>query len=347
MIAVPAGMRVLVATKPVDFRRGADSLAALVREQLRHDPFSATIFIFRSKRADRLKILAWDGSGLVLFWKRLEHGAFRWPPISDGMMRLTASQLAALVDGMDWSRLRARELAGRSTRVAIAQAKTMHRRAIETDQNFSAPHAGLALALIADYVSDWAEDPAQALNEAERWARRAVELNEQEPLSHLALGSVLLWRRDLVGALTEFRRMVALDPNFASGYTAMGLGLMYAGQPAEALESIAVAMRLDPHYPSIVLHFLAQAEFSLGKYDMAAQHLRERIARTPGTDSSRMMLAACYGHLGRLEDARMAWAELLKVNPGFSLVQREHVLPYKNAADFRRIADGLAKAGLP
>ena len=111
MITVPAGIRVLVATKPVDFRRGADSLAALVREQLQHDPFSGTIFIFRSKRADRLKILAWDGSGLVLFWKRLEHGAFRWPPISDGVMRLSASQLAALVDGLDWSRLHARDIA--------------------------------------------------------------------------------------------------------------------------------------------------------------------------------------------------------------------------------------------
>ena len=55
MIAVPAGVRVLVATKPVDFRRGADSPAALVSEQLKHDPFSGTIFIFRSKRADRLK----------------------------------------------------------------------------------------------------------------------------------------------------------------------------------------------------------------------------------------------------------------------------------------------------
>jgi hypothetical protein len=55
MIAVPAGMRVLVASKPVDFRKGADGLAALVREQLRHDPFSGTIFIFRSKRADRQK----------------------------------------------------------------------------------------------------------------------------------------------------------------------------------------------------------------------------------------------------------------------------------------------------
>ena len=111
MIAASAGVKVMVATKPVDFRKGADGLDALVREQLRHDPFTGTIFVFRSKRADRLKILAWDGSGLVLFWKRLEHGAFRWPPISDGVMRLSASQLAALVDGMDWSRLYARDIA--------------------------------------------------------------------------------------------------------------------------------------------------------------------------------------------------------------------------------------------
>ncbi len=111
MITVPAGIRVLVATKPVDFRSGADRLAALVREALGEDPFSGTIFVFRCKRADRVKIVAWDGSGLVLFWKRLEQGAFRWPPISDGMMRLTASQLAALIDGMDWSRLQVRDIA--------------------------------------------------------------------------------------------------------------------------------------------------------------------------------------------------------------------------------------------
>jgi len=107
-------VKVLIAVKPVDFRKGGDGLAALVREALGEDPFSGTIFIFRSKRADRLKIVAWDGSGLVLLWKRLEHGAFRWPPISDGVMRLTASQLAALVDGMDWPRLHARDV-GRPT----------------------------------------------------------------------------------------------------------------------------------------------------------------------------------------------------------------------------------------
>jgi transposase len=110
MITVPAGLRVLIATKPVDFRRGADGLTALVRETLGEDPFSGTIYVFRSKRADRVKMVAWDGTGLVLLWKRLESGAFKWPPITDGVMRLTSAQLAALVDGMDWSRLHARDI---------------------------------------------------------------------------------------------------------------------------------------------------------------------------------------------------------------------------------------------
>jgi adenylate cyclase len=243
--------------------------------------------------------------------------------------------------------LRARELLTRGTRESIVQARAMYRRAIEFDLNFAAPHAGLALAAISDYVSGWASDPAQALDEAERWARRAVELSDQEPVSHMALGAVLLWRRDHEGALAESRRMMALDPNFAQGYAASGLALMYAGRPADALEPIAMAMRLDPLYPTMVLHFLAQANFSLGRYETAAEQLVDRIARNPGTDASRMLLASCYGHLGRAEDARAAWAELLKVNPDFSLMQRARVLPYRDARDFQRIADGLAKAGLP
>ena len=226
--------------------------------------------------------------------------------------------------------LRARALLTRGTRESIMEARAMYRRAIESDLNFAAPHAGLAFAAIAEHASGWALDSAQALLEAERWARRALELNDQEPVSHMALGNVLLWRRDHEGALAEFRRMIALDRNFAQGHTATGLGLMYAGEPARALEPFAKAMRLDPHYPDIVLHFLAQANFSLGKYEIAAQQLLDRIARNPSTDASRMLLASCYGHLGRAEEARAVWAELLKVNPDFSLMQRARVLPYKN-----------------
>ena len=102
----PAGtVRVLVATKPVDFRKGAEGLAALVRETMRADPFSGVIYVFRAKRADRVKLIFWDGSGVVLVAKRLEDGKFRWPAIRDGVMRLSAAQLQALLEGLDWRRV--------------------------------------------------------------------------------------------------------------------------------------------------------------------------------------------------------------------------------------------------
>ena len=101
----PAGVRVVVATRPVDFRKGAESLAAMAQSVLRQDPYSGVVIVFRSKRADRVKLLVWDGSGLVLVWKRLEEGAFKWPPVTDGVMRLSAAQLAALLEGLDWTRV--------------------------------------------------------------------------------------------------------------------------------------------------------------------------------------------------------------------------------------------------
>jgi len=102
----------MVATKPVDFRKGADGLAALVREEMRADPFSGAVYVFRAKRADRVKLVFWDGTGVCLFAKRLEDGKFRWPAVRDGVIRLTAAQLAALLEGLDWRRVHeARETA--------------------------------------------------------------------------------------------------------------------------------------------------------------------------------------------------------------------------------------------
>ena len=101
----PAGVKVLVAIKPVDFRRGMDGLARAVKEELKADPYSGVVYVFRAKRSDRIKLLYWDGSGLVLYAKRLESGGFRWPKITDGTMRMTAVQLSALVAGMEWTRV--------------------------------------------------------------------------------------------------------------------------------------------------------------------------------------------------------------------------------------------------
>ena len=100
MITIPAGARILLATRPIDFRKGAHGLAALAQEVLAEDPFSGAVIVYRAKRSDRVKILVWDSSGLVLIWKQLQHGSFRWPPIMDGAMKLSALEFAALFDAL-------------------------------------------------------------------------------------------------------------------------------------------------------------------------------------------------------------------------------------------------------
>ena len=105
MIGPTGAVRVMVATEPVDFRKGAEGLAALVREDIKADPFSGTVYVFRAKRTDRVKLVFWDGTGVCLFSKRLEDGEFRWPKVQDGVMRLSAAQLSALLEGLDWRRV--------------------------------------------------------------------------------------------------------------------------------------------------------------------------------------------------------------------------------------------------
>jgi len=95
----------MLATQPVDFRKSVHTLSALVSEALHADPYCGDVFIFRSKRSDRIKLLAWDGSGMVLVTKWLEDGRFTWPPIRDGVVTLTATQLAMLIDGVEWTRV--------------------------------------------------------------------------------------------------------------------------------------------------------------------------------------------------------------------------------------------------
>ena len=99
-------MKVLVATRPVDFRRGMDGLARAVKEELKADPYSGVVYVFRAKRADRVKMIWWDGTGLWLLAKTLEQGAFSWPKVQDGVMRLTPAPLAALLEGLDWWRVK-------------------------------------------------------------------------------------------------------------------------------------------------------------------------------------------------------------------------------------------------
>ena len=105
---LPGGKyHVYLATRPVDFRKGHAGLSLVVQTVLGHDPYSGAVFIFRSKRGDRAKILVWDQTGLVLVYKHLEGGSFHWPRPADGVIKLTPAQFSALFEGLDWKAVRA------------------------------------------------------------------------------------------------------------------------------------------------------------------------------------------------------------------------------------------------
>jgi transposase len=127
MIGPTGAVRVMVATRPVDFRKGAEGLAALVREEMKADPFCGAIYVFRATRADRVKLIFWDGTGVCLFAKRLENGAFRWPAVQDGVIRLSAAQLSALLEGLDWRRVHvARETAAPVAELICGTVNELH-----------------------------------------------------------------------------------------------------------------------------------------------------------------------------------------------------------------------------
>lgn len=101
-LAFPPSTKIYLSLAPCDMRKGFDGLSAQVRNILQLDPFSGAVFLFRGKRGDRLKALVWDGSGLCMYAKRLERGKFVWPRAHEGALRLSAAQLAMLIEGLNW-----------------------------------------------------------------------------------------------------------------------------------------------------------------------------------------------------------------------------------------------------
>ena len=101
MIGSTAGVQIGVATAPIEMRQGFDRLAARVREHLSHNPLSGHLFVFRNKSAERVKILWWDGTGLVLYYQRIERGHFRFPASADTALTIDSTQFLQLLSGSE------------------------------------------------------------------------------------------------------------------------------------------------------------------------------------------------------------------------------------------------------
>lgn len=125
MLSLSLPGRVFLCTLPTDMRQSFDSLAGLVEQQLGQDPLSGDLFVFRSKRGDRLKLLYWDADGLAIWYKRLEEGIFVFPAADDERVQVGAhgmvirpTELAMLLDGIDLANVKRRKRYQRPPAVA-------------------------------------------------------------------------------------------------------------------------------------------------------------------------------------------------------------------------------------
>jgi adenylate cyclase len=266
--------------------------------------------------------------------------------LTEGDRQRLAPEHTGNIEAYDYF-LRGRELWHRLTKETNIAARDLLQRAIELDPKFASAHAFLALTHGLDYLNGWSPSPPSSREQAEEVATQAVALDDRDPWAHWALSIVNLYmRRHHDGAISEAQRAIVLNPNFAEGHVVVGEALCYSARADEALEYFDRAKALNPYFPDVLLHFQALAAFHLERYEEAVGLLLQRLTRNPATDVSRALLAASYGHLGRFDEARAAWQEVLRVNPDFSLDYRRKVLPYKNPEDFELIVDGLRKAGL-
>jgi transposase len=126
MLSIPGQVKIFLAVEPADMRQGFDRLAARVSQTLQADPLSGHLFVFRNRRADRLKLLYWDGDGYAVWYKRLESGTFRFPAAVAGQARLTisAADWAMLLDGVDLASVRRGKRYRRQAPSQLAEARS-------------------------------------------------------------------------------------------------------------------------------------------------------------------------------------------------------------------------------
>jgi tetratricopeptide (TPR) repeat protein len=243
--------------------------------------------------------------------------------------------------------LRGRELALLQTKSNNAEARALFERAIAISQDFAAAHAYIAFTRLNDYAIGAGDAAEQPLKTGLQLATRAVAMDDDDPYAHVWLSLALLWHREHEKALVEVQRCLALAPSSAEGHLELASVHYYSGDPLRAIDTLNAYMQLDPLYPPLALHFLAQAQHSLGQYEAAVQTLKRRLEREPNSETGYALLASCYGHLGQIDESGSAWAQVMRIAPDFSVERRWGILPFKNPAGYAHRVEGLRKAGLP
>jgi len=228
-----------------------------------------------------------------------------------------------------------------------AMARQRAEEAIEIDPNMARAYIYLAFTHLTDIGYGTSKSPRKSMQLAEKFAQKALLLDDTHPIAIITLGQIYLHKRQHEKAIAEGERAVALDPNGAEVHNHLGYFLHMAGRPEEAIPLFKKAIRLNPYPPSFYYSRLGASYVATGRYEEAVAACKQALKRQPKDLAALLVLAILYSSQGREEEARVYADKVLRIMPNFSAEGFAKRLPYKNQAATKRVIENLRKAGLP
>jgi adenylate cyclase len=230
---------------------------------------------------------------------------------------------------------------------ANKQAQQFLKEATKIDTSYSLAYAALGMTYILDILFGWGASPLESFVEADKNVENALSLNDSLDITHTLSGFINLFKRQYEEAIKEGERAIELNPNGAMAHAGLGWIYSYSGKPDIAIKLVKHALRLDPIPLPYIYNFLIIAYRTNGQYEKAIKCAEKTLRDNPDQLTPTLTLAASYTSLNRVEKAKKAAAEVMRIDPNFSLDYLAKTLPIKHQDTLEIFIGALRKAGLP
>ena len=270
--------------------------------------------------------------------------------LTDGEQALLYHKSTNNLDAWGYG-VKATEYLERATKEGMARARGLFEQAVALDPEHVSAWAGLAWTHWYDARLGWSDSPPESFRQAYMIAQKALSLDDTNPLVHALMGCMHLYLKEYEQAIKEAERAIALGPSHASAHALAAQIFRFSGKFEQAITMAKKAMRFQPYFSSWHLMELVMSYYCIGRYveacDLAEQFRRLTQSRGEGfLWVAYLMLAMNYIRLGRDQEATLAAAELIRLNPDFTLELDRRYSLYKDPHILERQHEDLRKAGL-
>jgi len=225
-------------------------------------------------------------------------------------------------------------------------ARQLAKEAIDLDPQFASAYMTLGKTHMMDVWLKTSSSPKQSIAMAIEVTQKAIAIDESHAEAHGLLGFLYTMTGEYEKGIEEAQKAVGLDPNSDIAHQYLGLSLRFGDKPKEAIPVLKKAIRLNPFAPSTIIFNLGLSYLFSGQYEEAITECKRATTREPNNLGAQLALTVTYSLSGRDEEARATTAEVLRIDPKFSLEYFSKTLVYKNQADRDRFVEALRKAGL-